>query len=378
MTDRPLKILLMGDASNYHNALASGLSRLGHSVTVASSGSGWMDTDRNVNLRRRPGKIGGAMFWLKMLSRILPRLQGYDVVSVHNPIFLELRPEKIIRVFDYLKRHNGNVFLTALGTDTPYVDMCTCADVPLRYSEWRIGVDPSPFALSHSGIEQAWKAPLLRSHCETVYAGIDGAVTALYEYDLACRRVLPPQKVAYGGIPVDLDAIEPVELPDSPGKVRLFLGMHRGRMTEKGTDRLLAAARKVVERHPSRCTLDIVENVPYREYVERLRSAHVVIDQLYSYTPATNALLAMATGLNIVSGAEPEYYDFIKERELRPIINAVPDDDALYRMFEDIVMHPELLRQRGIEGRKFVARHNDSQVVARRFVEFWNERREQQ
>ncbi len=375
MPDTPLKILLVGDASNYHNALATGLSRLGHDVTVASSGSGWMDTDRNIDMTRRRGKVGGAIFWAKLLTRLLPRMKGYDVVQLSNPIFLELRPGKVMHVFNTLKRRNGSIFLTALGTDTAYIDLCTDPAAPLRYSEWRVGDKLTPHAVHRSDIEHAWKAPLLRDHCEAIYEEVDGVISALYEYHLSCRRVLPDEKLAYGGIPVDTHAIQPVELPERPDKVKLFLGMHRDRKTEKGTDRLLAAAKKVVERYPSQCTLDIVENMPYREYIQRMRSAHVVIDQLYSYTPATNALLAMAMGLNTVSGGEPEYYDFIGEHGARPIINVVPDDDAVYRTFEQIVLHPELLRSRGIEGRRLVERHNDCEVVARRFVDFWNERR---
>lgn len=372
MTGRPLKILLMGDASNYHNALATGLSRLGHEVTVASSGSGWMNTDRGIDLTRRDGKVGGAVFWIKFLTRILPKMKGYDVVSIKNPIFLELRPEKILYTFDYLKRHNRRVFLTALGTDTPYVDMCTASDTPLRYSEWRIDGHPSPYAIARPDTEQAWKAPLLRNHCAAIYKGIDGAVTALYEYDLACRRVLPSDKIAYAGIPIDTRSMDPVELPDRPDKVKLFLGRHKNRQIEKGTDRLMAAARRVVDKYPARCSLEVVENIPYKEYIERLRSAHVVLDQLYSYTPATNALLAMAMGLNVVSGGEDDFYNFIGERQMRPVINAVPDDNALYEILESIVLNPDLIKARGIEGRKFVTKHNDSELVARKFVDHWN------
>ena len=39
-----MKILLLGEASNLHWTLAEGLRTLGHDVTVASGGSGWMIT----------------------------------------------------------------------------------------------------------------------------------------------------------------------------------------------------------------------------------------------------------------------------------------------------------------------------------------------
>ncbi|MBP3537909.1 MAG: glycosyltransferase, partial [Muribaculaceae bacterium] len=120
--------------------------------------------------------------------------------------------------------------------------------------------------------------------------------------------------------------------------------------------------------------LVIVENRPYEEFTRLLRNAHVVLDQIYSYTPATTALLAMAYGLNVVSGGEPEYYDFIGERDKRPIINAPIDVEPLTDVIEDIILHPELIRERGRRSREFVEKHNDCRVVAHRFLDFWLKR----
>ena len=53
MGGEKLKVLLVGDASNCHNALAGGLRKLGHEVVVASDGTEWMDTDRDIDLSRR-------------------------------------------------------------------------------------------------------------------------------------------------------------------------------------------------------------------------------------------------------------------------------------------------------------------------------------
>jgi hypothetical protein len=138
-------------------------------------------------------------------------------------------------------------------------------------------------------------------------------------------------------------------------------------MTIKGTDRLETAARRAIERHPGKAELVIVENRPYKEYIELLKSAHVVIDQAYSYTPATNALLAMANGQCTVSGGEPEYYDFIGETgpgANRPIFNAPIDVDAMTALFEQIITHPQQLRERGLRSREFVVKHNSATTVA--------------
>ena len=46
-------------------------------------------------------------------------------------------------------------------------------------------------------------------------------------------------------------------------------------------------------------------------------------DRFYSYTPSMNSLAAMARGTVVIGGGEEEYYEFIGETELRPIIMIV-------------------------------------------------------
>lgn len=366
-----MKILLVGDASNYHNCLSGALSEMGHDVTVASHGSYWQNTHRDIDISRpAKGKLGGALLWLKINTLLSNRMKGYDVVHISSPTFLNLRPHHNRELFDRLKRNNGAVFLTALGTDSYYVDMCCNPNSPLRYSEWQINGKPGP--LAHH--KQAWLQPELFDHCKYIYDHIDGVVTVLYEYDLSVRRILPGHKVEYAGIPIDCQSVTPNFIDTPPEKVKLFLGRHSDRQAEKGTDRIERAAKVVAKLYPDRCQLDIVENLPYEEYLTRLRDAHVVLDQLYSFTPATNALLAMAMGQNTLSGGENEFYEFIGENDLRPIINAVPDDDALFDTLIDVVAHPEEIVKRSRECRKFVEKHNDSKIVAQRFVNFWKKR----
>ena len=49
-----------------------------------------------------------------------------------------------------------------------------------------------------------------------------------------------------------------------------------------------------------------------------MRQSHLLLDQLYSYSPATNALQAMAMGVVAASGAQPEYYEYIGNPAERP------------------------------------------------------------
>lgn len=374
-SERPYKILLLGDYSNCHRTLATGLRNLGCDVTLMSSGSSWMDCERDIDISRKPGKLGGLMFQLKMHDpRIRREMRGNDIVALNDPNFLALRPHRIQPFFDSLMRDNGGVFLTSMSTDIAFLDMLEAPDSPLRYSEWFVDGKPSRMYLDNPVKWVEWHNKELMDYQKHVFSRLDGAVSVLYEYQLGMERIFGPEKAAYGGMPIDTSALEPVGLPDKIDKVKLFLGRDKFRKLMKGSDYLEIAAKKVVERHPDRAELVIVENRPYREFVELLKGAHVVLDQIYSYTPATTALMAMAYGLNVVSGGEPEYYDFIGEKDNRPIINAPLDLDSLTDTIEDIVLHPERIPERGRRSREFVLKHNDCNIVARRFLNFWTQR----
>lgn len=368
-----MKILLLGDYSNYHRTLATGLRVAGHDVTVASDGTRWMDTERDIDIRRMHGKIGGLeLFGRLMWGDLSSYLRGNDIVALNDLNFVPLRPRLLAPLLKRLKANNGSVFLSSISTDVAYLDMLEATDSPLRYSEWYINGRPSPHMLSEGEQWKAWHNPSLRRYQLDALDMLDGAVSGLYEYHLGIERAMGADRVAYGGIPVDCRLFEPVDLPERPDKVRLFLGRDRSRMAMKGSDIIEAAARRAIERHPGNAELTIVENRPFAEFVELMRTSHAVLDQLYSYTPATTALMAMAYGLNVVSGAEPEYYDFIGEHANRPIVNAVPDDfEALTNAIESIITHPGDLRSRGRASRDFVLKHNDAGVVAGRNLSFW-------
>lgn len=367
-----MKILLLGDYSNYHACLAVGLRRMGHRVVVASDGGGFMNTDYTVSLKRPvAGVLGGALLFGRMLFS--SDLRGFDVVSLINPAFAGLRPRRLRTVFNRLKKHNGAVFLNATGTDKAFMDMVIGADSPLKYNEYFVapGV-PNEATGDVLLADLAWREGAIGEWCEEVYDGVNGITTALYEYHKAFESRASNVPLEYVGIPVDIENVAPVDRPlAADGRVKIFMGRHAHRMAFKGTDILERVAQQVAKENPDHASLEIVENIPYKEYVKRLRQADLVLDQLYSYTPATNALLAMAMGQAVVSGGEEDYYRFIGEDSLRPVINVVPDEQQIHKALTAAVKDIDNLRLRGEQGRRFVERHNSADVVAHRCLNFW-------
>lgn len=363
-----MKFLFIGDYSNFHVSLADELRRQGHEATVFSSGSRCMDTRRDINIQRMPGFVGGLKYLYRLFS-LLPQMSGYDVVQLINPNFLDLQPGKIRYFFNELRRKNKSVFLSLAGSDPYIVKMC-CEGQRLRYSEFRIGQEPAPYAVINPFKEMEWQTVEMMDHCSDIYAGVDGAISSLYEYHLAGEDYLG-DRLAYTGIPIDVDNIVCAPLP-LRDKVNIFVGIKSEFKEFKGLDRMLFAAQRVERELSDRCEVTIVENLPYSQYMQRLESADIVLDQLYSYTPATNALGAMAMGKVVVSGAEPEFYDFIGEPDLRPIINVIPDDESIYQTIKNLVLDREQLKRLSVEGRQFVEKYNASSVVVNRYLRHVN------
>lgn len=364
-----MRFLFVGDASNLHNTLARALRQQGHEAVVVSGGSAWMDTDRDITLRRTSGKWGGVCYLARLVS-LLPKFRSYDVVEIAGQVFLGLRPEKIMRVFNYLKRHNRHIVLSALGTDYNYYRACHDGHT-FRYSDYMIGDMPSPYVGSgeyHAQHQENWDKPPMRALSRLITNGVDGVAACLWEYYVTYRPLV--ERTIHAGIPIDTDSLTMRPLATEPAKVKFFLGIQRDRMAIKGTDRLLEAVQRLRDRFPRQCELTVVENVPFKDYVRLMRDSHVILDQLYSYTPATNALLGMAQGLVAVSGAEPEYYELIEERDNRPIINVSPliegDIDA---RLEWLIAHKSQLPALATASRQFVVKHNAAPLVARKHIE---------
>lgn len=367
-----MKILFLGDSSNYHNSVAGALVRLGHKVTVASAGSGWMQTGRDINLYRGPGLWNGLKLCLRMHRLCLRELKGYDVVQLHDPIFVQLKPHRLKPIFEKIKKGNGSIFLTSLANDTPYVRMCLNAEGPLRYNEYRVEGKPTPYAREHPEIERAWTNPPLSDFTRYIHDNVDGCLTALYEYHLGMRETFGPDRLAYAGIPIDMPADIIPSRPIGEGPIRILAACHKGREKEKGFDVLLSAIREVVAASPGIAEIEMAQNMPFIQFRKKLTEAHIVVDQLYSYTPATTALMAMACGNAVISGGEEEYYRFIGENELRPIINPDPTDIPAFQhrlcaLLTDHIALQAIMRQ----GPSFVAKHNSADLVARRMLALW-------
>ncbi len=360
-----MKILLLGEYSNVHATLATGLRRLGHEVCVMSDGDGWKDYPRDVDLSRRSG-ILGKMSFLWRLVKALPRMRGYDVVQIINPMFLELKAERIMPFYRYLRRHNAKIVMGAFGMDYYWVSV-NHELRPMRYSDFNIGDESRSDVVAMSDYRE-WVGTARETLTKAVAEDADAIVAGLYEYfvtyELAEEGRLK-NKLVY--IPFPIVIPEDVRPRKTDGKLRIFIGISKGRSAYKGTDIMLEAAREVEAQYPDRMELRVAEGLPFDEYRRIIDDSDVLIDQLYGYSPAMNALLAMSKGIVTVGGGEPEHYELLGERELRPIVNVEPTRESVFRALESLVLHPEKVDEMKRESVIYVRRYYDFVQVARQY-----------
>jgi glycosyltransferase involved in cell wall biosynthesis len=134
---------------------------------------------------------------------------------------------------------------------------------------------------------------------------------------------------------------------------------------------MLRAAQRLKEQYPQQVELLVAEGVPFAKYQEMMNGSDLILDQLYSYTPAMNALLAMSKGIICVGGGEPEHYDLLGENELRPIINVLPNEQSVYDALEHLVLHPELIPKLKEESIAYVARHHNPVSIAKQYEKLY-------
>ena len=386
-----MKILLIGEASFLHNTLKKGLVERGHHVTTMSDGNGWHDAPRDIDLRRngRWGKLGG-LWVVWQLLRHLPQLCGNDVVQIHNYQFVPLMYRWNTLLLRFLKLTNRRVVKGCFGDD-PQIFRRQAQGVP-AYSDtyWsgqlqnaELHRDRIAEVVEH-GAEASWR--------KTTHMA-DALVACLYEYWLDYNESPYAAKLHYIPLPIECEEMVRCVGNDTPSPshpndsqlstlnsqlatshpLTILIGLQPKRDFMKGAMKIAAFVEEVAHRHPGKVQIKYVEGVPYDEYMHLLAKADVLVDQLYSYTPSMNSLAAMARGTVVIGGGEEEYYEFIGEKTLRPIINVRPDvpDEENIAAIERALFTDGMLERMAQESIQFVHKYHDYRLVAKQYEQLY-------
>ena len=164
---------------------------------------------------------------------------------------------------------------------------------------------------------------------------------------------------------------EEPEVKGLGGRIKVLVGIQPDRDYLKGARRIAALLDEIDRREPGRLDIRRVENVPYADYCRMLAEADVLVDQLSSMTPSMNSLAAMARGTVVIGGGEEDFYRFIGEKELRPIINVTPElsDEENIKIIRDALLTDGSIARLSRQSVAFVRKYHDYRKVAAEYEE---------
>lgn len=357
-----MKILLIGEASFVHNTLQRELKALGHRVTLMSDGNDWHNSPRDIDLRRdlSEGKWGGVKVFFRLL-RSFPKLLGYDIVQITNPNCLPLRVRWIKCLLRFLTWNGAKLVMGCFGDDPIVIKRQL--EGALTYSDIYWDGQPQMCRENAERISSNRHPELVNAH-RYVSRLASSLVACLYEYHCIYDCLPYREKLCYLPLPITLNN-RAVTVKGTTFPIRVLVGIQQKRDYMKGAAVIASWLEEVAREAPGMLKIQYVQNVPYDEYCKLLEEADVMVDQLYSYTPAMNALAAMARGTVVIGGGEDAYYRFIGEEQYRPIINVRPDrKEESIETLRRCLLTPGRVAQLSSESRAFVEKYHDAHQVA--------------
>ncbi|MFW5837327.1 MAG: glycosyltransferase, partial [Desulfovibrionaceae bacterium] len=161
-------------------------------------------------------------------------------------------------------------------------------------------------------------------------------------------------------LPLDGKPAAPVRLVHSPTRKDL-----------KNTDDLLAACDALKTRGVS-FELDLIDDVPNHECLDRKRRAHVLFDHMQGYY-GVSSLEGLSQGLAVIAGIDgwcrTHMVEFAETENL-PWVVAHGRDELEARLAE-LVGQPERTAELGRASRRFMQRHWSDRKVSARLADFY-------
>ncbi len=368
-----MKILLIGESSLLHNTLKKGLAERGHQVILMSDGNDWHNSPRDIDLRRnmkRYGKWSGVMVLWKLLCN-LSKICGNDIVQVHNYQFVPLMGWWNKMVFKFLKLTNKRI-IKGCYADDPHLFRMQAKGIP-TYSDTYWNGKLQNIEANKERMDFHFM-PQFDNCWHYVSYHSDALVACLYEYYLCYDVPEFRDKLHYIPLPMEIPATDGLSPTKGQGDViKVLVGLQPKREFLKGALKIAHFVEILSLKHPGKIVIKYVEGVPYDGYCRMIDEADVLVDQFYSYTPSMNSLAAMARGTVVIGGGEEEYYSFIEEKELRPIINVSPENSEKENVsiIENAFFTEGNLADLSRQSIIFVKKYHDYREVAKEYEQLY-------
>ncbi len=379
-----MKVLFVGEYSNVYTELSSELKCKGIETFTISDGDAFKNYPADFKFKNnrksnpslfrklvnyflfRTGFEGVGTF-IRNWNTLKELSTGYDVVQLINPVALSGFGSFLNLIYlNFLKNHNKQIYLSVLGDDYYTVN-------------WFIKNDFKSDYYKSDHIKQFFKPDwafkykyclgyhLLNKYAISISEKIIPGLRCYREPYIWTKKitcVVPfPVNNSRLGLPISIKSGE---------KINIFHGWQKGREHRKGNLIFDRVIRRLEKDYPERLVYNVVQSVPYEEYVKLYNNCHIFLDQLFFEDKGYNGLLGMAAGKVVFSG----FYD--KALMEYPYYNgeiigvdASRDEEDLYNKFKQIVENPDIISKISNNAIEFVKRNHLSSIVAEMYLNIW-------
>ena len=333
------------DVGGHPSALSRGEREAGACSEVAVLHRSWLGYPVDIDLRAKAGsKVSDLMARVRFMMKASRR---YDVF--HFNFGQSFLPG--MRDLPWLRRMGKRVFVTFQGCDARQKSVCAQLELSCCGDQDGEGLCTAD--------RDAHKRRLIERACHHAHR--------VFALNPDLLRVIPDGEfLPYA---IDWPREEPVQRPLAGRSLRICHAPTN--RTIKGTDNILAALDALSGEFEFE--LDLIENVPHAEAMQRYQNADLVIDQLRVGWYGAFAVELMAMGKPVVA--------YIRESDLAhvppqlaedlPIVNATPA--SIETVLRGLLSTPEQMAEIGRRSRRFVERWHDPERIAARLLEVYTD-----
>ncbi len=352
-----MNILLLGEFSSLHKNLKEGLQELGHKAIIASTGDGWKniprDIDMNYTSKFLPKKIAHRLMPLIKVDD----LTGFDIVQLMNPFILHKKyfPNKLY--LDHIIKNNAKFFMLAAGDDAFF----------WKYGRAALKYGPFDDFLKYDLKSENFYLQKEKAYVFNKYLAdrADGIIPIMYEYEISYKNLQNLETTI--PIPINVSDIKYTDNKVS-NKLVVFHGLNRYGF--KGTRHVEEAFEILSKKYPNDLELIIDGNMPLDMYLEIMKKTNIVIDQTNSYSLGVNGVYALAMGKVVLGGAEPESLKSL-DIDKSPVINIKPNAQSIVKEIEKLLANKGSIESLGYESRKFAEEVHGHIKVAKKYLKTW-------
>ena len=377
-----MKILLVGEYSRLHNSLKEGLKALGHDVLLVGTGDLFKKYPVDIDIENKLFNRAFPLFIRKVIHKIsgfdiaqietayrfkkaLPKLKGFDVVQLINEDVLSIHPRLQIPLLKKLFNQNVSIFLLSCGDD--YININHYLKNIERYSILTPYLkDKTLKNKYHYALKYVTK-PYKKLH-DFLYDHIKGVIASDMDYHIPLKNNPAYLGLIPNPINTKINTFTPLKVDD---RIRVFHGVNNLSSIRKGSTIINEALQTIQKKYSDKVIIKTTYSLPYKEYVEALHNAHIIMDQVYGYDQGYNALESMAKGKVVFTGAEQEWLEHYHLDIDTVAINMTPDATLIAEKLEHLIVNPEKIERISKNARRFIEKEHDYITIAKKYLETW-------